>query len=176
MKSKYIIALVVAVLMIGSLIAYGMTRERPATQHNANTNQYQLPSDKNIVDPGPSDIHAGTNANNQDTSATLPSARYVEYTPAALTKAESEPGQTVLYFHADWCPICQALEPSIRQHLSSLPAGLTILKVDYDTATALKQRYGITYQHTFVQVDSAGNTMKLWSGSTDAAAIAGELI
>ncbi len=28
----------------------------------------------------------------------------------------------------------------------------------------LKKKYGVTYQHTLVQVDAAGNTIKKWSG------------
>jgi len=48
----------------------------------------------------------------------------------------------------------------------AIPAGVTIVKVDYDTATDLKRRYGVTMQHTFVQVDGSGEAVKKWSGTT----------
>lgn len=112
---------------------------------------------------------------NTNTPASAP-ARYVNYSSSTLATAQQSGGQTVLYFHANWCPVCQALEPSIKRNVSDLPEGLTILKVDYDRETALKQQYGVTYQHTFVQVDANGNKLKLWSGSTDARDIADNLI
>jgi hypothetical protein len=41
---------------------------------------------------------------------------------------------------------------------------VTILKTDYDKETELKKKYGVTYQHTLVQVDKSGNMIKKWSG------------
>lgn len=119
-----------------------------------------------------------TGATNSNTSVSaIQPAKYVAYSETALAAAEKVPqGDTILYFHANWCPICQVLDPDITKNISKLPVGLTILKVDYDKETALKKKYGVTYQHTFVQVDPNGNKLKLWSGSTDATAIVGEII
>lgn len=47
----------------------------------------------------------------------------------------------------------------------NIPDGLTILKADYDIEKDLKKKYGVTYQHTLVQVDKAGNIIKKWNGS-----------
>ena len=44
-----------------------------------------------------------------------------------------------------------------------------------DTETALRQRYGVTVQHTFVQVDPKGDQLAKWSGSSTGADIAGRL-
>ena len=49
---------------------------------------------------------------------------------------------------------------------SNAPAGLTLLKTDYDSSKDLKKKYSVTYQHTFVQVDKDGNQIKKWNGST----------
>ncbi len=118
-------------------------------------------------------ISANTNAT---TSSAAP-AKYIPYSSSALASAVAVPqGDTILYFHANWCPICQALDPDITKNISQLPIGVTILKVDYDKETDLKKKYGVTYQHTFVQVDPNGNKLKLWNGSTNALAIAGEII
>jgi thiol-disulfide isomerase/thioredoxin len=79
--------------------------------------------------------------------------------------ARAETGDVVFFFHASWCPSCRGLNSSIESNLGSIPEGVTILKTDYDKETELKQKYGVTYQHTLVQVDKDGNMIKKWSGS-----------
>ena len=71
----------------------------------------------------------------------------------------------VLFFRASWCPTCKAIDEDIKAHLKEIPSSLTILDVNYDNSTDLKKKYGVTYQHTFVQVDAQGNLIKKWSGS-----------
>jgi len=88
---------------------------------------------------------------------------YETYVPERLALADE--GDVVLYFFASWCPTCQALERDIIAHLADIPENVTILKVDYDTERELKKKYGVNYQHTFVQVDSQGNQIKKWVGS-----------
>ena len=73
----------------------------------------------------------------------------------------------VLYFHAPWCPTCQALDKNINANLGSIPEKTIIVKTDYDSSNDLKKKYGVTYQHTMVQVDSSGNKIKKWSGSPE---------
>lgn len=41
-----------------------------------------------------------------------------------------------------------------------VPDGVTILKVDYDTNQPLRQKYGVTLQTTFVEVDADGNELE----------------
>jgi thiol-disulfide isomerase/thioredoxin len=78
----------------------------------------------------------------------------------------------VLFFHADWCPTCQATEKDLTENAAAIPTGLTVVKVDYDTENDLRQRYGITNQHTFVQVDATGAEIKKFAGSITGADIA----
>lgn len=88
---------------------------------------------------------------------------YEAYSADKLARAET--GDVTLFFHASWCPSCRGLNSSIESNLESIPEGVTILKTDYDTETELKKKYGVTYQHTLVQVDKDGNMIKKWSGS-----------
>lgn len=88
---------------------------------------------------------------------------YEAYAPEKLAMAET--GDVVLFFHASWCPSCRGLNADIEKNLSLLPEGVSILKVDYDTETELKKKYGITTQHTLVQVSADGTLLKKWSGS-----------
>lgn len=61
-----------------------------------------------------------------------------------------------LFFHAAWCPVCIGMEEDILSNLSGFPEGTQILKVDYDTETALKETYGIKSQSVVVLINSAG--------------------
>ncbi len=88
---------------------------------------------------------------------------YELYAPEKLAAAKT--GTVVLFFRAKWCPTCQQVDVDIRQKLSQIPAGVTILDVDYDNSRDLQKKYGVTYQHTFVQVDASGTMIKKWSGS-----------
>lgn len=89
-------------------------------------------------------------------------SHYITYTDNALAKAKD--GKLVLFFKANWCHTCQAADKDITANLGKIPENLTIAKVDYDNSSALKQKYGVTYQHTFVQVDENGNQIKQWNG------------
>lgn len=94
---------------------------------------------------------------------------YESYAAAKLSKANS--GDVVLFFRASWCPTCKVLDADLRANSTNIPSGLTILDVNYDTETALKQKYGVTYQHTLVQVDAKGNMITKWSGGQTLASL-----
>ena len=70
----------------------------------------------------------------QDVSAT---GTYIEYSTTALANAAD--GDTILFFHADWCPTCRGLDEDIRASLDDIPAGVTILQTDYDAEKNLKK-------------------------------------
>ena len=70
----------------------------------------------------------------------------------------------VIFFHASWCPTCRALDRDITANATNIPAGLTILRANYDTDIALRQQYGVNRQHAMVQVDAAGNLIQKWDG------------
>jgi thiol-disulfide isomerase/thioredoxin len=61
-----------------------------------------------------------------------------------------------LFFHADWCPTCVALESYLVVNIDSFPDGGIILQADYDTEKDLRQAYSINSQFTFVVLDAAG--------------------
>ena len=101
------------------------------------------------------------------------SGTYEEYAASKIALAAKE--DVVLFFHASWCPICRAIETEINKDPSKIPAGVHILKVNYDEATALRQKYGVTVQHTFVQVDAQGNSLGKWSDESTLAGVLGRI-
>lgn len=92
-----------------------------------------------------------------------PSAQYLELTPAWLTETLPDK-RRVLFFHASWCPTCKAANLEFMANISQLPADIVVLKADYDTEKSLKTKYGVTYQHTFVQIDAQGAEVAKWNG------------
>ncbi|MSR71236.1 MAG: thioredoxin [Candidatus Taylorbacteria bacterium] len=104
----------------------------------------------------------------------IKSGSYEVYAPEKVALA-SATHAVVLFFKANWCPSCRAVDASIKANLSNIPSSLTILDVNYDNSASLKKKYGVTYQHTFVQVDKDGKSIKKWSGSPTLSALVAEV-
>ncbi|MEK7069156.1 MAG: thioredoxin family protein [Patescibacteria group bacterium] len=126
---------------------------------SAKTDSMMKEDETSMVDKGDSMMKAGS---------------YEVYAPEKVTLASAD-HDVVLFFHASWCPTCRAVDADIKANLSKIPSTLAILDVNYDNSTALKQKYGVTYQHTFVQVDKGGNLIKKWSGSPTLSALVAEV-
>lgn len=67
---------------------------------------------------------------------------------------------TVIFFHASWCPSCTAAEEGILA--GDIPEDLIILKADFDTQLELRKKYRVVAQHTFVAVDADGELISKW--------------
>ena len=100
----------------------------------------------------------------QEDIVTLERGFYEDYSPEKIAQ-RSETGNVVLFFSAAWCPTCRTLDKDIRLNIKDIPVDLSILDIDYDNSTVLKRKYGVTYQHTLVQVDKKGELIKKWGGS-----------
>ena len=85
--------------------------------------------------------------------------QYMEHSDAAM----HHDGRTVLFFDASWCPDCQKLKNALSSEHDVIPADVTVVDVDYDSHNDLRKQYGVTMQHTFVEVDAQGNKVSSWS-------------
>jgi len=107
---------------------------------------------------------------NDNSSEEALGGEYIDYAESSLTNQDN-----VIFFAASWCPTCKVLDDNLMEASSNIPSGVTILKADYDTEDELKDKYGVTYQHTLVQVDQNGNQIKKWTNSFDLEDIIEEL-
>jgi thioredoxin 1 len=94
--------------------------------------------------------------------------KYLSFGPQVL---ESSAGtRRVLFFYANWCPTCNPADASFVKGMKNIPEGVTVIKVNYnDTETEegekeLAKKYGVTYQHTFVEIDGKGEVVQKWNG------------
>ena len=106
-------------------------------------------------------------------AATVPGS-FINYADYQSDPKKYGAGDVVLFFNATWCPTCQEATGNLES--AAIPEGLTVVSVDYDSNSDLRQQYGITTQHTFVQVDADGNQLTKFTGSTTAEEINGQLL
>jgi thiol-disulfide isomerase/thioredoxin len=75
---------------------------------------------------------------------------------------------SVLFFHAGWCPVCKREDGKLTGwYEANAEKFLTTYKVNYDTSGELKNRYNVTYQHTFVKIDGQGNILEKIQGPSE---------
>ena len=144
-----VIAIVVIVAVLGGAL-YIFTNQPEVKENN-------IEQEKEVV------------MEKQEEGTMVRGGSYEAYSPEKLSLAVSQ--DVVLFFRAPWCPTCRALDADIRANINNIPAGVVILDVNYDDSTALKQKYGVTYQHTLVQVDAQGNQIAKWSSSPTLASL-----
>lgn len=91
-------------------------------------------------------------------------AYYVAYSSGQYDAAHAEGRPVLLYFWASWCPICRAEEPKLKMIVENMDVPVAGFRVNYDTETALKQQYRVTYQHTTVILDVRGQESARFTG------------
>jgi thiol-disulfide isomerase/thioredoxin len=86
------------------------------------------------------------------------------YEPGCAERYAAEGKKAVLFFRAYWCGACAHAAAEIADEAPRGPSDLVVLEVDYDDSAELKRRYGVTLQHTFVQVGPDGEELGQWVG------------
>lgn len=134
-KMLVIIASIVALSIVG--FAYLLLQPAPVS----------TPTDSNTKAP------ANDSGATDNTGATA--GQYVTYSESGVAQTT---GTKILFFHAAWCPQCRQLEADIKNN--TIPSGVTIFKIDYDSNQQLRQKYGVSLQTTLVRIDDQGNEVK----------------
>lgn len=102
-------------------------------------------------------------AQTQTDERTAPRATVINFESEAQVNALAAKGKTVVFFFASWCPNCRATVTELNARWADVNPDLTLVVADYDKETALKSRYGVTYQDTFVLLDAKGEAVKSWN-------------
>ena len=97
------------------------------------------------------------------TEQAAPRATVLSFESEAQVNALAAQGTTVVFFYAAWCPNCRATVAELNARWAEVNPDLTVVIADYDKETALKGKFGVTYQDTFVLLDEAGNSIKSWN-------------
>lgn len=143
MNKKSLLVVAAALLAVGAIMVV-INSDKTFMQTNSDSgSRPQSMAAANLTE---------TNNSPQTVEQPAPDGTYVDYTSDIIAKT---PGQKVLFFHAPWCWQCRNIEEGIKKE--GVPSGLTIIKVDYDANQALRRKYGVRLQTTFVKVDDQGN-------------------
>lgn len=176
-KTVLITGSIVGFLLIGGgIFAYTSSNSQNTKQENNaidtpnNTNSVSTPD--NLPTQASDTSPEQSNPMNETDTSSQPGS-YVTLSHFESNPSEYADSTKVYFFHASWCPICRSIDEDIKADLSVIPAGVTIIKTDFDSATALRKKYGVTSQTTFVQVDKNGNETAQWSATSLKSAIAG---
>lgn len=106
--------------------------------------------------------------------AANPETRYLGQPtdPAGLALAEAgQAGQpTLVWFHADWCHVCQEIKPEVVTLGQQFEGQVKFVRLNVDDheSRAALQRYGVRATPTFVLLDAAGQVrgnVPGWPGS-----------
>ena len=159
--NKKVIAAVISILAIGAVVIVASSFKAPTNNNSLEsqdtTSQAQSPASSEAE---AAQEQAPSNTELSDTSP----GTYISY-EEYLSNKESYKNSTVVYFfNAKWCPTCQVLTKDITASITDIPDNVVIVSVDYDEYTDLKKQYGVTIQHTLVQIDASGNAIQKWSG------------
>jgi len=165
-KALFIIIASVAVLggLIAVLLLQPADSAAPVVESTQPTTQGQAvePAETPATTTTPTTQNpANPPTSNMPQSAPLSQGRYIDYNSSVV--AASGYNETILFFHANWCPECRAFEQAITE--GSIADGVQIVKVDYDNSDDLRQKYGVTIQTTFVKVTSSGDRVSSWVGN-----------
>ncbi len=191
-SSAVVIAIVAALLIVGGGVYYAV-KQMPAVEDN---NAAMMPKEDAEIMVKPEETMmkdetkgeammekpaeeaamqkpAGETMMKDEPKMMATSGTYQAYSADKLALASD--GHVLLFFHAEWCQTCRTIESEIKASPTALPAGVHILKVDYDNATDLRQKYGVTVQHTFVEVDAQGKLIQKWSDTSTLAGALGKI-
>jgi thiol-disulfide isomerase/thioredoxin len=162
---KYIpivIVVVVGILIVSAYFAGRAPKAEPSPETSVVTNTFEQPT---AQDPT---ISVMPFATENITKQQHDDLRYLNYSTANFDQSRDK--IRVLFFYASWCPTCRPADTDFTNNMSQIPEDVVVFRVNYNDPDTdqdekdLAEQYGITYQHTFVQIDALGQAVKKWNG------------
>ena len=87
--------------------------------------------------------------------------KYTKYDAEKLKNSSEK--YNLLFFHAPWCPSCEAIKKAFAREW--VPENMMIFEVDYDSNLELRKKYEVHSQTTFVLVNQNWDMIKKWIAS-----------
>lgn len=170
MKNSKIIFAVIAVIGILGVSTFIVSQSSTRSESMVKKDEVMMPKDNAVMEAKDEAMMKNDDAimDKSDTMMHKSEDKYVEYSKATLESASSN--RRVLFFYASWCPTCKPADADLKTNTDKFPTDVMVIRVNYnDTETDqdekdLAIKYGITYQHTFVQIDEQGNEITKWNG------------
>lgn len=105
-------------------------------------------------------------------STTTETSNYKDFSQEAYAEAKAAKKRILLYFTANWCPICKEQEPQNKKAFEELEEDSQIVAfrvhvLDNQTTKEtekLADDFEVSYQHTFVFLDSGGEVSEKYTG------------
>jgi len=162
--SKNLLIAAVIIIIIAASVTYFYSQNNSSSMSATSDSMMETKTneDKMMNDNKPATTEAMMAEDNSDTMMMKDESKYIEYSKEAFDLASDK--KRIYFFHATWCPTCKAANTEFTNNLSQIPNDVMLFKTDYDKETDLKKKFKITYQHTFVLVDTNGNELKKWNG------------
>lgn len=167
------ILVLIAIIVIGVVVSQNNKQDVAGNQDSLMQKEKEALEEGSMADQAKDKLGQSNevveNGTKQDTTTNNGSmmkkaGAYKDYSESTVKDEQAQGQKVVLFFHAPWCPFCKAADSAFKSKIGEIPAGVTVLKTDYDSNTELKKKYGVTYQHTFVQIDQQGNMITKWNG------------
>ena len=163
---KFLVCMFLIVSMVLALSAQAaMDSPKPSTMDSAKASPMASPKAEGSMMAASTTMDKGF----YDLSKLGPSVS--AFTNANDAMMQAKKGTVVLYFAASWCPDCQATYQDLVTNSKMFPMDFHLVVINYDTAKELKMKYGITQQHSFVEIDASGKALKSWVGTKTVAEI-----
>lgn len=178
MNKQILIGIIAAIVLIGGVALYvSRPSDKNTVQNSSQSSESMMPEDKMKTDDAmmkdEDDMMKEEDVMMKDDDAMekdsmKKNGTYKDYSQETVDAEQKAGNKVVLFFHAPWCPDCKAADSSFKSNLDKIPAGVTLLKTDYDSNTELKKKYAVTHQHTFVQINDDESLVTKWvSGDVD---------
>jgi thiol-disulfide isomerase/thioredoxin len=163
------VAVAIAIVLIGGYLMYN---KRPKTDITSNQNNsesiMELEQKEGGSLRGDAMVELTDNStmqsNKDKNEAMQKSGNYQDYSASRVSTEQAQGNKVVLFFYAPWCPFCRTADAAFKANVGKIPGGVTVLKIDYDSNKELRTKYGVTTQHSFVQIDNNQELVTKWIG------------
>lgn len=171
MKNSKIVIISFLILTLLAVVAYMVSQKNIASENMGKSDEMITGKDlmdgkqDNAMDKKEDSVMKNDSGNME---TTMENSQYIEYSSTALTNNVNK--RRVLFFYANWCPTCRPADVNFQTNAIKIPKDAVLIRVNYkDSETSQQEKdlanlYGITYQHTFVQIDEKGKEIIKWNG------------